>query len=120
YTLSLHDALPIYSSSFVRSRSSAPSRSELSRPTELLDNGGYVLGPEVLPVAVVHGDDGRVAAAAEALDRAERDPAVVGRLAGPHPELLLERLDHPLRADERARQVGADLYHVPADGLEVE
>ena len=35
-------------------------------------------------------------------------------------ELALERLEHLLRADERARDVRADLDQVPADGLEVE
>ena len=57
-----------------------------------------VLGLDVMAVAVVDRDDGRVAAAAEALDRAQRDVAVLGRLAGLDPELLLERLDDLLRA----------------------
>ena len=35
-------------------------------------------------------------------------------------ELALEGLQHLLRPDERARDVRADLDHVPADGLQVE
>ena len=35
-------------------------------------------------------------------------------------ERLLERIDDALCADERAREVRADLDHVPPDGLEVE
>ena len=35
-------------------------------------------------------------------------------------ELALERLDHLLRARERARDVRADLDHASPDGLEVE
>ena len=62
-----------------------------------------------LAVAVVDGDDRAPAAAARALDRAQRDLAVLRRLAGVDPELALERLEHLLRADERAGDVGADL-----------
>ena len=113
---------PRYSASFVRSRSSAPARSDAtSRPRELLHDRGDVLGLHVLAVAVVDGDDGRVAAAAEALDRrgSVTSPSSVVSPAR-HAELLLERLDDPLRADERAREVRADLDQVLADRLEVE
>ena len=48
------------------------------------------------------------------------DLAVLGRLAGAAAELVLERLEHALRADERARDVRADLDDVLADRLEVE
>ena len=71
-------------------------------------------------VAVVDRDDGRPAAAAEALDGAQRDLAVRARLAGLAAELALERLDDLLRADERARDVRADLDEVLADRREVE
>ena len=81
---------------------------------------GTSSGLTCVPVAVVDRDDRRPAAAAEALDRAERDLAVARRLAGPAAELALERLDDLLRADERAREVRADLDEVLADGLEVE
>ena len=46
--------------------------------------------------------------------------AVVARLAGAQPSSLLERLDDALRADERAREVRADLDQVLPDRLEVE
>ena len=39
---------------------------------------------------------------AGALDRAERHLTVLGRLAGVDAELVLERLQHLLRADERS------------------
>src|SRR5919197_2830459 len=110
-----------YSSSFVRSRSSAPARTiSLTGIAQLLDDSGYVLGAHRLAVAVVDDDDRAPPAAAGALDRPQRDGAVLGRLAGPDAELLLEGLDHLLRSDERARDVGADLDEVPAHRLQVE
>ena len=72
-----------------------------------------------LAVAVVDRDDGAPAAAAGALDGAQRHLAVLGRLARADAELGLERLQHLLRADERAGDVRADLDEVPADGLQV-
>src|SRR4051812_33500704 len=83
--------------------------------TELLQDRGHVLGPDAVAVAVVDDDDPRVAAAAEALDRAEGDRAVLCRLAGAHAELLLERVDDALRADQRAGEVRAHLDEVLAD-----
>src|SRR5581483_1133758 len=109
-----------YSESLVRSRSSAPLSRASSSATDLLDDRLRVLGPDVVTVPGVHGDHRRVAAPAEALDGAERDLAVLGRLAGLHAERGLERLDHALSADERTGQVRADLDHVPPDGLQVE
>src|SRR5215211_6081188 len=108
-----------YSSSRVRSRSSAPVRTVSSAATHLLDETGHVLGPRRLAVPVVDDDDRRVAAAAGALDQAEADLAVVGGLARRDPELLFEGVDDLLRADEGAREVRADLDEVPADRLEV-
>src|SRR5438105_39387 len=72
-----------------------------------------------LAVAVVDDDDGRAPTAARALDRSQRDRAVLARLARRDPELRLERLDDALRADERARQIRAYLDDVPADRREV-
>src|SRR5947207_3014157 len=110
-----------YSSSFVRSRSSAPARTiSLTGIAQLLDDSGHVRGAHRLAVAVVDDDDRAPPAAARALDRPQRDGAVLGRLARPHPELLLEGLHHLLRPDERARDVGADLDEVPAHRLQVE
>src|SRR5512133_239653 len=109
-----------YSASFVRSCSSVPASSIVLSPTELLHDLGDVVRFHVLAVAVVDGDDGRVAAAAEALGRAQGDLAVLGRLAGRDAQLRLERVDHLLRADERAGEVGADLDRVPPDGGKVE
>jgi len=63
------------------------------------------LGLDVLAVTVVDGDDGRVAAAAEALDGAEGDLAVGRRLAGADAERRLEGVDDALRPAERAREV---------------
>ena len=87
--------------------------------TELLHERRDVVGLDGLAVAAVDDDDRRVAAAAGALDRPERDLAVLRRLARRDAELLLERLDDALRADERAREVRADLDDVPPDRLEV-
>src|SRR4029077_8023429 len=109
-----------YSESFVRSRSSAPARSTLRAPTDLLHDRGDVVGLDVLAVAAVDGDDGGVPAPAEALDGPEGDLPVVGGLAGIEPELALERVHHALGADESAGQVRADLDQVLADWLEVE
>ena len=69
---------------------------------------------------VVHRDDGRPTAAAEALDGAERDPAVFGRLSDVDPELARERLDDLLRSRDGARDVRANLDGVTADGLDIE
>ena len=79
---------------------------------QLLDDPADALRLDVQAVVVVDRDDGRPAAAAEALDRPQRHLAVLGRLAGPAAELRLERLEHLLRADERARDVRADLDQV--------
>src|SRR6266540_2284540 len=108
-----------YSSSCVRSRSStwASRRSRLG--TELLDQRGNVLGRDRLPVAPVDDDHRRVAAAAGALDRPERHLAVLRRLARGHAQRVLERLDDALRADQRTREVRADLDRVPPDRLQV-
>src|SRR6266540_1258007 len=108
-----------YSSSCVRSRSStwASRRSRLG--TELLDQRGNVLGRDRLPVAPVDDGHRRVAAAAGALDRPERHLAVLRRLARGHGQLVLERLDDALRADQRTREVRADLDRVPPDRLQV-
>src|SRR5947209_479249 len=73
-----------------------------------------------MPVAVIDSDDGGVPAAAEALDRAQRDVPVLGRLAGANAELLLESLDDLLCTAQAAGEVRADLDRVRADGLEVE
>src|SRR5919197_4603244 len=110
-----------YSSSFVRSRSDAPSRTiSLIGIAQLLDDPGHILGPHRLAVAVVDDDDRAPPAAARALDRPQRDGAVLGRLPGPDAELLLEGLHHLLRAHQSARDVGADLDEVPTHGLQVE
>src|SRR5918992_462919 len=110
-----------YSEIRVRSRSSAPSSTTASSGTaQLLDDRRHIVRPHRLAVAVVDGDDGPPPAAPGALERAEREPSVVGCLARLHAELLLERLEHLLRADERARDVRADLDQVPPDRLEME
>ncbi len=69
---------------------------------------------------MVERDDRRPAAPAEALHCPERHLAALARLARAYPELLLERLEHLLRAAQAAADVRADLDHVPADRLEVE
>ena len=81
---------------------------------QLLDDRRHVRGGDRLAVAVVDRDDGAPAAAARALDRPQRHLAVLGRLAGADAELVLERLEHLLRADERAGDVRADLDEVPS------
>src|SRR5439155_24922442 len=111
-----------YSASLVRSRSSVPAitikRCSLAT-AELLADRGHVRGLHVRPVVMVDRDDGGPAAAAEAFDRAQRHLAVVGGLPRPDAELLLEALEHLLRADECARDVRAHLDHVPAGRREV-
>src|SRR5262245_58228258 len=118
-----------YSESCVRSRSSAPSSTSCWRSAiaELRHDSRHVLGPGRLAIPVVDDDDRRVAAAARALDRAQRELPVLARLPHRHAHLLLhghaelwlERLDHLLRADERAREVRADLDEVLADRRQV-
>src|SRR5262245_11596749 len=104
----------------VRSRpASAPASTidrRVSAMPQLLHDPGDVRGPHGLAVAVVDGDDRAPAAAAGALDRAQRELAVLGRPARVDAELRLERLEHLLRADERARDVRAHLDQVPPDG----
>src|ERR1700751_6049712 len=109
-----------YSASLVRSRSSVPARGIDLRGTHVLDDPRHVVGRDELPVAVVDGHDRGVAAAAEALDGAERDLAVLGRLARRDAELGLEGVDDLLRAGERAREVRADLDRVPPVRRQVE
>src|SRR5215211_142807 len=108
-----------YSSSRVRSCSSAPWRTVSSAATHLLDEPGDVLGLRRLPVPVVDDHDRRVAAAAGALDEPERHLAVIRGLAGWDPELLFEGVDDVLRPNEGAGEVGAHLDDVPSDRLEV-
>src|SRR6266699_1116819 len=71
-------------------------------------------------MALVDRDDRRPAAAAETLDGAQGDRAVLGRLAEADAELALEGLDHALSAAEGAADVRADLDHVAADRPQVE
>src|SRR3954447_21307748 len=87
---------------------------------QLLHDRGHILRLDRLAIAVVDHYDGAPAAAAGALDRAQGDLAVLGRLARADAELGPERLEHPPRPDERARDVRADLDQVPADGRQVE
>src|SRR5438034_2745401 len=108
-----------YSSSCVRSRSSACASRTLRLGTELLHQCRDVFGVERLAVAAVHDDDRRISAAAGAFDRPERDRAVLRRLARRQAERLTERLDDPLCPDERAREVRADLDAVPSDRRQV-
>src|SRR4029453_16080130 len=108
-----------YSSSRVRSRSSAPLRTVSSATPDLLDERRDVLRLRRLAVAVVDGHDRGIAAAAGALDQPKGDLAVVGGFSGRDPELLFERVDDLLRADEGAGEVRADLDDVTADRLEV-
>src|SRR5690348_10945013 len=110
-----------YSASCVRSRSSAPaSRTLCCSATHVLHDLAHGLGLDVLAIAVIHGDDRRVAAAAEALDRAERDLAVGSRFACADPELRLERLDDLVGPAERTGQVRADVDRRAPDRLEME
>src|SRR5690242_13577680 len=109
-----------YSASFVRSRSSAPASSIDLAGTHVLHDRGHVLRLDELAVAVVDGHHRRVAAPAEALDGAERDLAVLRRLARLDPELGLERVDDLLCPGQRAGEVRADLDRVSTDRGEVE
>src|SRR5262245_50808132 len=71
-----------YSASFVRSRSSAPAMTSVRASlatTKLLHDRGHVIRLDVGAVALVDRDDRRPAAAAEALDRAESELAVLRR-----------------------------------------
>src|SRR5438874_1473944 len=67
---------------------------------QLLDDRRHVRRLDVGAVPLVDRDDRRPAAAAEALDRAQRELAVLGRLPGRDSQFLLERLEHLLRPDE--------------------
>src|SRR5436189_4926212 len=91
-----------YSASRVRSRSSAPARTIVRASVaiaDLLGDSRHVVGVHVQAVLVVDRDDRPPAAAAEALDGAQRELAIRRRLAHRAPELGLERLEHGLRAD---------------------
>src|SRR5918994_2255226 len=113
-----------YSSSFVRSRSSAPARTTIGRSAvataHLSDDPRHVVRGHVLPVAMIDRDDRRPAATAEALDHPKRDLAVVGRLARANAELGFERLQDALCSEQPAADVRAHLDHVPTDGLQLE
>src|ERR671937_2694348 len=61
----------------------------LGLAAELRCEPGDVLGLDAEAVAVVDGDDRRPAASAEALDRPEREAAVLARLAGADTQLAL-------------------------------
>ena len=63
--------------------------------TELLHDLRHVVGLHVGAVVVVDGDDRSPAAAAEALDRPDRELAVCARLAGVAAALVLERSRAP-------------------------
>src|SRR5919199_2146238 len=86
------------SSSFDRSRSSAPARTtcRTSAATQLLHDPGHVVWADTDAIAVVDGHDRRPAAGAEAFDGAERYLAVFRGLAGTDAELALERVEHAL------------------------
>src|SRR5690349_8213509 len=75
-----------YSASFVRSRSRASAKTSSLATAQLLHDPRHVVGHHVRAVVVVDGDDRGPTAAAEALDRPQRDLAVGGRLAGRHAE----------------------------------
>src|ERR671910_1618586 len=87
--------------------------------SQFRDDRRHVGRRQPLAIAVVDRHDGAPAAPAGALDRPQRHLTVLRRLAGVDPEVVLERLEHLLRAHERARDVGADLDEMPADGLQV-
>src|SRR5207247_426831 len=76
---------------------------------ELGDEGRHVLGLDLQAMAVVDGDDGRPAAAADALDCPERKAPDARRLAGPDAELALQAFDDLLCACQPAGDVRADL-----------
>ena len=77
-------------------------RPRCSGTAQLLDDPRDVVGLHAQPVPVVDRDDGRPAASAEALDRAERERAVLGGGSRRDAELALECLEYLLRA-RRAR-----------------
>src|SRR4051812_39481557 len=71
-------------------------------------------------MAVVDRDHRRPAAAADALDRAQRELAVCGGLARRDAELALEGVEHRLRAPQPAADVRADLDELSPGGRQVE
>src|SRR5581483_3486864 len=111
-----------YSDSFVRSCSSVPARTTEGRSAiaQLPDDRRHLVRTDRLAVAVVDRDDGAPAAAAGALDGAQRHLSVDCRLARAYAQLALEGLEHLLGADEGAGDVRADLDQVPSDGGQVE
>src|SRR5436190_15933608 len=80
-----------------------------SLPAELGCDRRHIGRRDPQAVAVVDSDDRRPAAAAEALDGAEREASIRTRLSCVNTELALERLDHVLCPGKPARDVGADL-----------
>src|SRR4029453_5252272 len=109
-----------YSATWVRSRSSAPARTITSLIAQLLEDLRDVGRRDVQPVAIVDRDDGRRAAAADALDPAQRERPMRRGLAGRAPEPGLEGGQHILRPAKPAADVRADLDEPPPDRLQME
>src|SRR6266540_1595610 len=79
---------------------------------KLLCDRGHVLRLHVRLVTVVDRDDGRPAAAAEALDRPQGYEAVVARLPCGDAELALKPLEDLLRRQRRRAPVGVALLEL--------
>src|SRR5262252_8101560 len=86
------------------------------RSPELLQERVYLLLVQVLVVVEAHLHARAAAARREALDAAQREPAIGRGLAVADAELVLEVPEQPVRTHQRARQRHADLKMVPADG----
>src|SRR5215218_10731675 len=109
-----------YSSSWVRSSSSASARTIFgaSATAHLLGDRGRVLGLDAEAVDVVDGHHGRPGTRAETLRRPQRHLPVLRRRPWGDAELGLERVEHLLRAPEAAADVRAHLDQVPAHRCE--
>src|SRR2546425_3175302 len=91
-----------------------------TRLLQLVQKAVDLLRGDVLVIAIVHHEDRRRAARAQALHRDVGESAVLRGLAVLEAQLLLDLLLEALPSEERAREVPAHLDHVPADRLLVE
>ena len=87
---------------------------------EVVEQGVDVVVGDLVEVAVVHLQAGRLGAGRDALDVLEGEGAVGGGAAGLDAEAVLEVVEQLLAADEHAGDVGAHVDEVVADGLALE
>src|SRR5438093_6972115 len=91
-----------------------------TRLLQLREEAVHLLRRDVFMVALVHHDDRRRAAGAEALDRYEREAAVLRGFAVPDPEALLDLALEPVPPVEATGKIAAHLEQELPDRLLME